>query len=254
MLQRLLILTLLVLLLCDAIVAQASSRNLKPQEVAELTAQSEAGNATAQTRLGIHFINRNDKQTQQEDALSAAKWFRLAADQGNAEAQFYLSGMYKDGIGVREDYVEAYFWSQLAVKNGNCPSCRPDRLLIYTARLSEIEHHVTDVQKKSVASRVQEWTPTPSDVQFLELKAANGDVDAQYQVGLIYAEGKLVSKNRGKAYMCMLKAAEQGRTKAKEALPGLEPSPEQRAKPWSRILGVPVRPHSPAPHPCDYPF
>jgi uncharacterized protein len=42
------------------------------------------------------------------------KWFRLAAEQGHAKAQYNLGTMYMYGQGVLQDYVEAHKWYNLA--------------------------------------------------------------------------------------------------------------------------------------------
>jgi TonB family protein len=44
----------------------------------------------------------------------AVQWFLKAADQGNAAAQYYAGDFYRNGIGVKQDYVQAYKWSSLA--------------------------------------------------------------------------------------------------------------------------------------------
>jgi len=49
----------------------------------------------------------------------AAKWYRMAAKQGNALAQNHLGSIYADGRGVPQDYAEAYFWLSLASANGS---------------------------------------------------------------------------------------------------------------------------------------
>lgn len=49
----------------------------------------------------------------------AAKWYRMAAEQGDATAQNHLGSMYADGRGVPQDYAEAYFWLSLASANGS---------------------------------------------------------------------------------------------------------------------------------------
>ena len=41
-------------------------------------------------------------------------WFRQAADQGAADAQYNLGVMYGNGQGVPQDDVEAHKWSNLA--------------------------------------------------------------------------------------------------------------------------------------------
>ena len=53
-----------------------------------------------------------------EDDAEAVKWFRMAAQQGQAGAQFNLGVMYAYGRGVPEDYVRAYAWYNLAAEQG----------------------------------------------------------------------------------------------------------------------------------------
>ena len=49
----------------------------------------------------------------------AVRWFRLAAEQGDASAQFNLGGMYANGEGVLEDDTEAVRWFRLAAEQGH---------------------------------------------------------------------------------------------------------------------------------------
>ena len=44
------------------------------------------------------------------DDKVAFKWFLLAAENGHAEAQFILGSMYEQGIGVKQDSVQAQMW------------------------------------------------------------------------------------------------------------------------------------------------
>jgi TPR repeat protein len=54
-----------------------------------------------------------------QDDEEAVRWFRLAAEQGDADAQFRLGLMYATGEGVPEDDVLAYMWWNLAAAQGN---------------------------------------------------------------------------------------------------------------------------------------
>ena len=54
-----------------------------------------------------------------KDEVEAVKWFRKAADQGEADAQNNLGNMYANGQGVAKDEVEAYKWWLLAGAQGN---------------------------------------------------------------------------------------------------------------------------------------
>ena len=53
-----------------------------------------------------------------EDDTEAVTWYRKAAEQGDADAQFNLGRMYADGEGVPEDYVRAFAWFDLAAAQG----------------------------------------------------------------------------------------------------------------------------------------
>ncbi len=49
----------------------------------------------------------------------AAKWLRLAAEQGEPEAQLHLGLMHGQGAGVRRNSVLAYMWLDVAATNTN---------------------------------------------------------------------------------------------------------------------------------------
>ena len=42
-----------------------------------------------------------------QDYKTAVKWYTLAAEQGNADAQVNLGDMYRKGDGVQQDYKTA---------------------------------------------------------------------------------------------------------------------------------------------------
>ena len=47
------------------------------------------------------------------------KWFRKAAEQGHADAQFCLGECYRTGDGVAKDLAEAKTWYEKAAAQGN---------------------------------------------------------------------------------------------------------------------------------------
>ena len=53
-----------------------------------------------------------------ENDAEAVKWYRLAAEQGDAAAQSNLGLMYDNGEGVPESKVDAYLWWNLAAAQG----------------------------------------------------------------------------------------------------------------------------------------
>jgi hypothetical protein len=74
---------------------------------------ADQGDARAQFNLGVMYANGRGVA---EDYVEAARWFRKAADQGNAKAQFNLGVMYYNGDGVEKDYAEAYAWWDIAAR------------------------------------------------------------------------------------------------------------------------------------------
>jgi len=55
----------------------------------------------------------------QQDYAEAAKWYRKAAEQGVAHAQYNLGIMYDNGQGVKQNYAEAVKWFRKAAEQGN---------------------------------------------------------------------------------------------------------------------------------------
>ena len=77
---------------------------------------AEQGHASAQYNLGVRYAN--GKGVSQDDA-KAVKWYRLAAAGGIASAQSNLGFMYANGKGVPQDDAEAVKWYRLAAEQGH---------------------------------------------------------------------------------------------------------------------------------------
>ena len=74
---------------------------------------AEEGHGGAQNSLGLMYaFGRGVPQ----DVVEAVRWLRLASEQGNAEAQYNLGDMYRDGQGAPEDHAEAARWYRLAAE------------------------------------------------------------------------------------------------------------------------------------------
>ena len=76
---------------------------------------AEQGEADAQSWLGLMYsLGHGVTQSNVE----ACRWYRLAAEQGEPWAQYRLGTMYKEGYGVTQDDVEACRWYRLAAEQG----------------------------------------------------------------------------------------------------------------------------------------
>ena len=76
---------------------------------------AEQGFAEAQYNLGVCYNNGHGIT---QDYKQAVRWYRKAAEQGHARAQHNLGASYVNGEGVLEDYVQAYKWFNIASTNG----------------------------------------------------------------------------------------------------------------------------------------
>ncbi|WP_413700292.1 tetratricopeptide repeat protein [Psychromonas sp. KJ10-10] len=53
-----------------------------------------------------------------QDYKKATNWYRKAAEQGDADAQFSLGVMYNNGRGVLQDYKQAVNWYRKVTEPG----------------------------------------------------------------------------------------------------------------------------------------
>ena len=91
--------------------AQCAPVQAQTPEIDALRALAEQGDANAQFLLGgVYATGAGVPQ----DDVEAVRWLRLAAAQGHARAQNNLGVMYADGRGVPQDDVQAHLWFNLA--------------------------------------------------------------------------------------------------------------------------------------------
>lgn len=81
-------------------------------DVAFLLNLARSGKVEAQALLGEYFLDRREY-------AEALPWLRLAAGQGEVEAQRRLALMYETGQGVPRDYEQAAFWLRCATAQGD---------------------------------------------------------------------------------------------------------------------------------------
>jgi len=89
--------------------------------VAELRPLADAGNAEAQCRLGMLYVE--GMGVRPSDALGAS-WLRRAAEQGHGEAQYQLGRLYLSGRGVPDDRREAIALISKAAEGGYPPASK----------------------------------------------------------------------------------------------------------------------------------
>jgi TPR repeat protein len=117
---------------------------------------AEGGNALAQYRLGLVYLEATGELKSAEEA---AKWLESAALQGQPHAQYKLGILYVNGNGVSRDLVQAYVWLSLSARHiaGSGSEATRQRDLI-AARMSSSQ--VTEATKL-----VQKWRPVKFETE-----------------------------------------------------------------------------------------
>jgi uncharacterized protein len=114
---------------------------------------AEQGNAIAQYNLGDMYRVGEGVSA---DNSAAAIWYRKAAEQGYARAQNNLGVMYDNGEGVGQDDISAYIWFSLAAANGFKEAVRNRKMVARRMVPEQIE----EAQKLA-----REWKPISTPAQ-----------------------------------------------------------------------------------------
>jgi len=94
---------------------RARQTNSGPPDPGERRLAAEQGDADAQHDLGVAYQDGDRVRQSDEEAV---RWFRLAADQGHIAARHDLGLAYANGTGVPQDDAEAVRWFRLAADEG----------------------------------------------------------------------------------------------------------------------------------------
>ena len=90
----------------------------------------------------LSLMYRTGRGVPQHDK-TAVKWYKLAAEQGYADAQFKLGVMYGKGWGVIRDRVYAHMCGNIAVSNGNEKGGKLRYFAAKEMTRSQLEKHKT---------------------------------------------------------------------------------------------------------------
>ena len=91
-----------------------------------------------------------------QDYARAVKWFRLAAEQGDAKAQSNLGVIYAKGEGVAQDYVLAQMWFNLAAAQGDESAVKNQEMatkLMTPAQVAEAQRLAREWMEKHQAEQ-----------------------------------------------------------------------------------------------------
>ncbi len=133
-----------------------------------------------------------------QDYTEAARWYRKAADQGDADAQFTLGRMYGKGEGVAQDHEEAAKWSRKAAEQG----------------------HAGGQNNLGVACQFGLGVPQDYEeaAKWYRKAAEQGNTNAQVNLGALYDKGEGMPQDYVEADMWLSLAASHSRAEHQEQL------------------------------------
>jgi len=98
-----------------------------------------------------------------QNYVQALGWFRKAADQGYALAQYNLGEMYENGQGVTQDYVQAHMWFNLAASR--FPATEKDMRDKAVEGRDRVAATMTREQIAEAQRRASDWKPITTPTQ-----------------------------------------------------------------------------------------
>ena len=150
---------------------------------AALRAKAAAGDVVAQFSLAsILYYGGNE-------TAQAIDWFRKAASQGYAPAEFQMGQLYDFGFGVEQNDAQALSWYRKAAEHGSA------------------------VGQRTVGEFYQKGRGVAADLveaaRWYRLAAGGDDLRAQYALGQLYFTGTGVMRDYISAYAWFMIAASQ---------------------------------------------
>ena len=175
------------------------------------------------------------------------EWCRRAAEQGLVEAQNMLGVRYSDGLGVRRDSLEALRWYRLAADQGDAwgqynvgeehfragsaivqessgPDWKPESGQSFedylNARTEEARSgdHIAEHMADDRERRARAEPYFAESLRWFRLAAEQGVALAQYKLGAAYGGGSGVPKDVNESTRWFQRAAEQGLVEAQVQL------------------------------------
>lgn len=177
---------------------------------------------------------RGDDAYNVENYSEAVKWYKKAADKGDAYAQYFLGWMYDNGLGVVQSYSEAIKWYRNSAEQGYA-SAQNDLGWMYKNGYGVNQSYAEAVKwfKKS-AEQENCYAYNNLGDMYMEGEGVNQDYDeafkcymesakrgsatGQNNLGWMYRNGYGVSRNDLEAVKWYRKSAEQGDANAQNNL------------------------------------
>lgn len=149
--------------LCSMYYREQDTNDDYATAVKELRMQAHMANSMAPYEMARMYMDGTAAKSHAQDYGKAARWFRLAAQQGMPVAQIELGKLYEQGLGVPQDYVTAHMWFNVATSLLSNIYVEGDRVDA-ARRRDAVAANMTPEQVAEAQSLARDWTPTPWDL------------------------------------------------------------------------------------------
>jgi localization factor PodJL len=163
-----------------------------------LTALANAGNAKAETIVGLKYLNGDGVAVNE---AQAAKWLERAAESGEPVAQYRLGTLFERGKGVAADPAKATHWYQAAAMQGNRKAMH--NLAVALAEGTGVKKDMNEAAR---------W---------FSKAASLGLADSEFNLAVLYERGLGVPQSLLDAYKWYAIAAAQGDSESKARIEAL---------------------------------
>lgn len=227
--------------------------NAKSYGTAYLMLRQEAAEGSVRAKFLLGVMSDNGLGPIALDPREAARWYRLAAEEGDMEAQYRLASAQMTGRGVARDLAEAAFWLEQAAEQGFTPAFRglaelhrsgrvvggnPEQ----TAKLLERAAKLGDAESQFAYGSWLEGGGTTSDpkaaLQWYRRAAEQGHVGAQVKLGRSLADAAESNDQAAEGFMWLNVALRATEDKAKASTPKGKPVKDEAALMRNQVADI----------------
>lgn len=159
----------------------------------------ENNDAAAQYFIGRNYLVGKSVNI---DKQEAAKWFLKAARQDHEKAQYELALLYLEGDGVEKNTIFAFDLMMNAAKQNH----------------ADAQYHLGKMYLEGLSGS----TNTDKAVEWLNKAVESNHTPAMFTLGKLYYEGKMVDRKRNTGLRLLKDANDQGSREARQYLSALQ--------------------------------
>ncbi len=193
----------------------SSKKHATKSDFVTLKLAAEQGDFDAQYQVALHYVNA--QETTQDDA-QALYWLQKAAEQQNTQAMTYLAWMAMLGLGIPQNTAQAVHY----FVNAHQPEELKDTPISFAPSQTQVDAKARAIalyeQGIDLLERHEDSASIKLAINLLEQAAKSNNAQAQAKLAHCYQTGEWVIQNKEKAAKYYEKAARNGNSEAQYKL------------------------------------